>query len=89
MFPQTRKIRGQKAAVQSAYAQVLEKNQCDEDLLLNALKKDIEDRKSRSLLKNNLSFMKSPLNWLKEQVFLDFEDSDEEEESIKLDNEFN
>lgn len=69
-FRKTRTLRMNKSATHKEYAKQAKIH--GEDLIIEALKKEIEDRMENSLAKNSFSFMKSSLNYLKNQAFMEY-----------------
>lgn len=69
-FRKTRTLRVNRSATQKEYARQAKIH--GEDLIIECLKKEIEDRMENSLAKNSFSFMKSSLNYLKNQSFMEY-----------------
>lgn len=77
VFPCTRpRIRSNKKATFLAWRKVVEEVPAQD--LLKLLLIDIERRKSSSIRQNNLTFIKSPLNWLQSGEYLNFLDEDKD-----------
>lgn len=77
-FPATRTIRTGKKDSFREWLKLLKEGYTASQIV-NALQREIEARKSSSTFKggNNLKFIKSPINYLKNKCFLDYEEEEE------------
>ena len=71
-FPRTRTIRTNKAQAKTEYYNTLAKGYTHEQLV-NALKNEVIYR-SESTKENLFKYMRSPINWFKNESYLDFVD---------------
>jgi hypothetical protein len=88
-FPATRNIRiGKKDAFKEWNSAIAQGYTSDQ--IINGLVREIEARKNSSTFRggNNLKFMKSPVNYLKQKAFLDYEEEPEETEDYDSDDNY-
>ena len=80
-YPSTRKIRSNKPETFKEWNKVLAEGNKPEEVI-SALRAEVYDRKHTSSLKNgnSLKFMKGPVKWLETRAFLDYMDTEIEEE---------
>jgi len=76
-FSRTRAIRSNKALTKIEYEDTVVKG-ITEDTLIEAVKKEVTWRKTFKM-SNYLKYMKSPVNWLRDSVYLDSDNFDSAE----------
>lgn len=77
-FPKTRMIRWNKKETRAQYEDAL--TQCSHEVIMNALRNEIAFRQESSA-ENMFKYMKGSANWLRDRVYLNFVDYEQEEEN--------
>lgn len=80
-YPATRNLRTKRRACQDLYKKAVEEYSHEE--LMDALRKDIHQRKIRSTQRNELTFMKNSVNYLMDKDYLIYLNSDYDEDINK------
>jgi len=76
-YPATRNLRTKRRTCQDLYTKA--KKEYGHENLLEALKKDIRQRRMRSTQRNELTFMKNTINYLMDEDFLMYLNTDYDE----------